>query len=83
MNIQTTQYIGDDGKPMTPDQVELLRLTKAYSALNVSYTALGNEHAEFKNTLAAFEKRLLKLEADNLAAARKAGHDADGNLMAM
>ena len=33
MSINTTMMIGDDGKPLTPDQVTIARLKKEYSDL--------------------------------------------------
>ena len=51
MSIQTTQFIGDDGKIMTPEQVEISRLKKANATLTEKYTEL--------------EKRIANLEAKN------------------
>jgi len=51
MSIQTTQFIGDDGKIMTPEQVEISRLKKANATLTQKYTEL--------------EKRIANLEAKN------------------
>jgi hypothetical protein len=51
MSIQTTQFIGDDGKIMTPEQVEISRLKKANATLTEKYTEL--------------EKRIASLEAKN------------------
>jgi FtsZ-binding cell division protein ZapB len=51
MSIQTTQFIGDDGKIMTPEQVEISRLKKANATLAEKYTDL--------------EKRIANLEAKN------------------
>jgi hypothetical protein len=65
--------IGHDGKPMTPEQIELSRLTKFEATLK-------QENAQFKKAIDALEARVAKLESKNLAADRKAGHDADGNL---
>ncbi len=51
MSIQTTQFIGDDGKIMTPEQVEISRLKKANATITEKYTEL--------------EKRIANLEAKN------------------
>ena len=45
-------------------------------------TENDHEILRLKKEYAELEKRIAKLEAQNLAAARKAGHDSDGNLIA-
>jgi ubiquinone biosynthesis protein UbiJ len=49
MSIQTTQFLGNDGKPMTPDQAEVMRLKKSDAAT--------------QEKLAALEQRLSDLES--------------------
>jgi len=59
MNIQTNQSLGDDGKPMTPEQVALSSLKKEHTSLQKKYSEL--------------EKRISELEANQQEAVRKAG----------
>jgi hypothetical protein len=58
MSIQTTQFIGADGKPRTPDQVEISGLKKSNATLSQKYADL--------------EKRVADLEAKQQEAERKA-----------
>ena len=58
MSIQTAQFIGDDGKPMTQEQVEISRLKKSNATLSQKYADL--------------EKRIATLEAKQQEAERNA-----------
>jgi len=55
MSISTSTILGDDGKSMTQDQIEISRLKK-------SNTALQQEQAEIKQRIEKLEKRIEYLE---------------------
>jgi len=56
MKIQTTQMLGDDGKIMTSDQVEI-------SSLKKDGTALQKENSKLKEAIEALEARVASLES--------------------
>jgi len=55
MSIQTEHIIGDDGKPMTPEQIKISRLTKSNAALTEKYTNL-------EKRVDALEAAVLRIE---------------------
>jgi FtsZ-binding cell division protein ZapB len=59
MSIQTTPILNDDGKPMTPDQVEISRLKKANATLQQELSELIKrvDALEAKQKNAAFKER--------------------------
>jgi hypothetical protein len=62
MSIQTTSIIGDDGKPLPPDQVAVSRLKKS--------------HAAMEQKVVELEKRVADLEAKQREAERQAARGA-------
>jgi len=71
MSIQTTQILGDDGKAMTPEQIEIARLKK-------SDALLKEQNAEFKKSDALRQEEIAALEA-RVAALERKNRESGGN----